>query len=167
MWYLWLVLCFENQCSLLVYILVFCVFHLFGWLMQGILELRKSHKDLPCDSFQFFTHGGMIFLFTTSAMFAVVSVNLLYVIHTHTHTETCIQNKHNDIELAHNICVIALKIYQLASQWAIYPHKVNKMCYSLSETVRPTSNPIVPIAGILCYFCAVHGWSSPEMESPL
>ena len=55
--------------------------------MQGILELRKLHKDLPCDSFKFFTHGGMIFLFTTSAMFAVVSVNLLYVIHTHTHTE--------------------------------------------------------------------------------
>jgi len=40
--------------------------------LQGVMEY-KSPYTLPCDDFEFFTHGGMIFLFTTSMLFSIVS----------------------------------------------------------------------------------------------
>ena len=40
--------------------------------MQGLSELLKS-DTLACHNLELFTHGGMIFLFTTSILFAIVS----------------------------------------------------------------------------------------------
>ena len=40
--------------------------------MQGVMEFFNP-LELPCDDFQFFTHGGMVFLFSTSIIFTFVS----------------------------------------------------------------------------------------------
>ena len=40
--------------------------------MQGVMEFFNP-LELPCDGFQFFTHGGMVFLFSTSIIFTFVS----------------------------------------------------------------------------------------------
>ena len=43
-----------------------------------MLEFEKVN-ELPCDSYHFFTHGGMIFLFCTSVVFFIVSIVLYSV----------------------------------------------------------------------------------------
>ena len=40
--------------------------------VQGVLEFLDLH-ELPCSDFKFFTHGGMVFLFSTSIAFSLVS----------------------------------------------------------------------------------------------
>ena len=48
-----------------------------GCLFKGFSEYFKSTK-LVCHHYKFFTHGGMIFLFTTSVIFAIVSTIYRY-----------------------------------------------------------------------------------------
>lgn len=45
---------------------------------QGISELLKVDKKLVCLELELFTHGGMVFLFSTSVMFATVSYIFTY-----------------------------------------------------------------------------------------
>ena len=45
--------------------------------VQGVMEYEKL-LTLPCDDFEFFTHGGMIFLFSTSIIFTFVSSTVVY-----------------------------------------------------------------------------------------
>ena len=52
-----------------------CVFmhiHVCVVVLQGVLEFLDLHQ-LPCSDFKFFTHGGMVFLFSTSVAFSIVS----------------------------------------------------------------------------------------------
>jgi hypothetical protein len=59
----------------MIFSLNLVVLCLLSYNIQGVLEL-VTHLDLPCESFNFFTHGGMVFLFSTSVVFAIVRIPL-------------------------------------------------------------------------------------------
>ena len=58
-----------SVCELFIFFIFIYLFVYFS--LQGISEFFNTH-NLVCENYKFFTHGGMIFLFVTSIVFAVV-----------------------------------------------------------------------------------------------
>ncbi|XP_065910058.1 transmembrane protein adipocyte-associated 1 homolog [Dysidea avara] len=74
----------RSRILLLVTVLIIFVIGVAFTTTEGVLEFKHLHT-LPCSKYNFFTHGGMIFLFCTSTFFcfAYLCVFLIYLFRLH------------------------------------------------------------------------------------
>lgn len=76
---------YDNQyCKLVLTLAVIIGISVVFTIAETLMELFYK-RDIACSSFQFFTHGGMLFLFSTSTLFAIVylTIFMLYLLGFH------------------------------------------------------------------------------------